>query len=76
MPETRSGMCRSGFIATLVICTILYIGVAMVLTGIVPWQSVMGDAAPVVNALKRLTLARRAQHDAALDAAGGAVLVR
>jgi APA family basic amino acid/polyamine antiporter len=27
-----------------------------VLSGIVPWQSVMGDAAPVVNALKKLSL--------------------
>jgi APA family basic amino acid/polyamine antiporter len=45
-----------GIIATLIVCTILYIGVALVLTGIVPWQTVIGDAAPVVNALKRLTL--------------------
>jgi APA family basic amino acid/polyamine antiporter len=45
-----------GIIATLVICTVLYIGVAIVLTGIVPWKSVMGDAAPVVGALKRLTM--------------------
>ena len=44
-----------GIIATLVVCTILYIGVAVVLTGIVPWDSVAGDAAPVVNGLKRLT---------------------
>ena len=50
-----------GIIATLIVCTILYIGVALVLTGIVPWQSVMGDAAPVVNALKRLTLANHSQ---------------
>jgi APA family basic amino acid/polyamine antiporter len=28
-----------------------------VLSGIVPWQTVMGDAAPVVNALKRLAIA-------------------
>ncbi|HXR98754.1 MAG TPA: amino acid permease [Terriglobales bacterium] len=42
-------------IATLVICTILYIAVAVVLTGMVPWKSVMGDAAPVVNGLKRVT---------------------
>jgi APA family basic amino acid/polyamine antiporter len=27
-----------------------------VLTGLVPWQSVMGDAAPVVNALKKLSI--------------------
>ncbi|HEY5330854.1 MAG TPA: amino acid permease [Acidobacteriaceae bacterium] len=45
-----------GIIATLIICTILYVAVAVVLTGIVPWQSVIGDAAPVVNALKRLTI--------------------
>ncbi|HUX68863.1 MAG TPA: amino acid permease [Terriglobales bacterium] len=48
-------------IATLVICTILYIAVAVVLTGIVPWQSVMGDAAPVVNALKRVADATGSQ---------------
>jgi APA family basic amino acid/polyamine antiporter len=30
--------------------------VAIVLSGIIPWQSVIGDAAPVVNALKRLTI--------------------
>jgi APA family basic amino acid/polyamine antiporter len=44
-----------GIIATLVICTILYIGVAVTLTGLVPWQSLLDDAAPVVNSLKRLT---------------------
>jgi APA family basic amino acid/polyamine antiporter len=45
-----------GILMTLVACTLLYGGVAIVLSGIVPWQSVMGDAAPVVNALKRLSL--------------------
>ncbi len=45
-----------GILATLVACTLLYGGVAIVLSGIVPWRSVMGDAAPVVNALKRLSL--------------------
>ena len=30
---------------------------SVVLTGIVPWQSVAGDGAPVVTALKRLSLA-------------------
>jgi APA family basic amino acid/polyamine antiporter len=39
-----------------VACTVLYGGVAIVLSGIVPWQSVMGDAAPVVNALKKMSL--------------------
>jgi APA family basic amino acid/polyamine antiporter len=45
-----------GIIATLIICTVLYVAVALVLTGIVPWTTVFGDAAPVVNALKRLTI--------------------
>jgi len=44
-----------GIIATLVVCTVLYIGVAIVLTGIVPWESVRDDAAPVVNSIKHLT---------------------
>src|SRR5207253_3489002 len=44
-----------GIIATLVICTVLYIAVAVVLTGIVPWQSLLDDAAPVVNALKHIS---------------------
>ncbi len=45
-----------GILATLAVCTVLYIGVAVVLTGMVPWKSVMGDAAPVVNALRRLSV--------------------
>lgn len=45
-----------GILATLVVCTILYIGVAVVLTGLVPWRSIAGDGAPVVNALKRVSL--------------------
>jgi APA family basic amino acid/polyamine antiporter len=45
-----------GILMTLVACTVLYGGVAIVLSGIVPWQSVMGDAAPVVNAIKKLSL--------------------
>jgi APA family basic amino acid/polyamine antiporter len=45
-----------GIIATLIVCTILYTGVAAVLTGLVPWQSVAGDGAPVVTALKRVAL--------------------
>jgi len=43
-----------GIITTLVICTVLYIGVVVVLTGIVPWQTLVDDAAPVVNTMKRL----------------------
>ena len=45
-----------GIIATLIVCTLLYIAVAVVLTGIVPWQSLVDDAAPVVNSMKKLTL--------------------
>jgi basic amino acid/polyamine antiporter, APA family len=61
--STASEECRRprrdvpiGILATLLICTLLYIGVAVVLTGMVPWLSVAGDAAPVVNALKRVAL--------------------
>jgi APA family basic amino acid/polyamine antiporter len=46
-----------GIIATLVVCTVLYVAVAITLTGLVPWQTLLDDAAPVVNSLKRLTLA-------------------
>ncbi len=46
-----------GIIATLVVCTVLYIGVAVVLTGLVKWDTLIDDAAPVVNTLKKLTLA-------------------
>ncbi|MDR3415491.1 MAG: amino acid permease [Nevskia sp.] len=45
-----------GIIATLGVCTVLYIAVAVVLTGLVPWQSLLDDAAPVVNTLKKLHL--------------------
>jgi APA family basic amino acid/polyamine antiporter len=44
-----------GIIATLVICTILYIGVAVVLTGLVRWNTLLDDAAPVVNTLKKIS---------------------
>jgi APA family basic amino acid/polyamine antiporter len=43
-----------GIIATLIICTLLYIGVVVVLTGLVPWRTLVDDAAPVVNTLKKL----------------------
>jgi APA family basic amino acid/polyamine antiporter len=45
-----------GIIATLVVCTLLYVAVAVTLTGLVPWHSMVDDAAPVVNALKKLSL--------------------
>lgn len=43
-----------GIIATLVICTVLYIAVVVVLTGLVPWRTLVDDAAPVVNTMNRL----------------------
>ncbi len=43
-----------GIIATLIVCTVLYIAVAVVLTGIVPWHRLIDDAAPVVNAMNML----------------------
>ncbi len=46
-----------GILATLAICTLLYVGVAVVLTGMVPWQWLLDDAAPVVNTLHRIELA-------------------
>src|SRR5947209_3086136 len=46
-----------GIIATLIVCTVLYISVAVTLTGLVPWQTMMDDAAPVVNALKKVSAA-------------------
>jgi len=45
-----------GIIATLIVCTVLYIAVAVVLTGIVKWSTLVDDAAPVVNSMKRLTM--------------------
>jgi APA family basic amino acid/polyamine antiporter len=61
--STASEECRKpqrdvpiGIIATLIVCTILYAGVSIVLTGLVNWQSVAGDGAPLVNALKRAAL--------------------
>jgi APA family basic amino acid/polyamine antiporter len=43
-----------GIIATLVVCTLLYIAVVVVLTGLVRWEALLDDAAPVVNTLKKL----------------------
>lgn len=42
-----------GILATLVVCTVLYVSVALVLTGIADWRT-LGNAAPVANALKEL----------------------
>src|SRR5438270_3963604 len=45
-----------GIIATLIVCAVLYISVGIVLTGIVPWHSLLDDASPEVNALAKLGL--------------------
>src|SRR5271169_5365568 len=45
-----------GILATLFLCTILYIAVVVVLTGIVPWQTLLDDAAPVVNTMNRFNM--------------------
>jgi basic amino acid/polyamine antiporter, APA family len=42
-----------GIIGTLLVCSTLYIAVALVLTGIAPWNT-MNNAAPVAEALKNL----------------------
>src|SRR6266571_2370134 len=44
-----------GIIASLIICTVLYIAVSAVLTGMVPYQDIKIDA-PVVDAFKRAGL--------------------
>lgn len=40
-----------GMLGSLAICSLLYIGVAMVLTGMLPYKTYLGDAAPVSTAL-------------------------
>jgi APA family basic amino acid/polyamine antiporter len=40
-----------GMIGSLVICTILYVAVSLVLTGILPYKTYLNDAAPVATAL-------------------------
>lgn len=42
-----------GIIGTLLICTVLYVSVAIVLTGIVDWRT-LSNAAPVATALKEI----------------------
>lgn len=46
-----------GILGTLVVCGILYASTALVLTGIVPWQT-LGNDAPVANALKMIGMDR------------------
>ncbi|HEY4681993.1 MAG TPA: amino acid permease [Candidatus Acidoferrales bacterium] len=46
-----------GIIASLIVCAVLYVSVAIVLTGIRPFQT-LANAAPVANALKQIGLGR------------------
>ncbi|HKM90546.1 MAG TPA: amino acid permease [Candidatus Acidoferrales bacterium] len=45
-----------GILLSLLVCTILYVSVAVVLTGIQPYQIFRGDAAPVATALHNIHL--------------------
>jgi len=45
-----------GILMSLVVCAILYVSVALVLTGIQPYQTFQGDAAPVASALRAIGL--------------------
>jgi APA family basic amino acid/polyamine antiporter len=45
-----------GILLSLLVCTILYVSVAVVLTGIQPFQIFRGDAAPVATALHNIGL--------------------
>jgi APA family basic amino acid/polyamine antiporter len=51
-----------GIIGTLLVCTVLYVAVAIVLSGIVPWNTLIDDAAPVVNNLKKLSMTPGGAH--------------
>lgn len=42
-----------GMIGSLLICTVLYCGVSLILTGILPYQRYLNDAAPVATALSQ-----------------------
>ena len=45
-----------GILMSLVVCAILYVTVALVLTGVLPYQNFLGDAAPVATALRAIGL--------------------
>src|SRR5258708_20656130 len=45
-----------GILASLFVCAVLYVGVAVVLTGIQPFHIFRGDAAPVATALHNIGL--------------------
>ncbi len=47
-----------GILGSLVICAVLYVGVAVILTGIQPFEIFRGDASPVATALHNIGLYR------------------
>jgi APA family basic amino acid/polyamine antiporter len=55
----------TGILGSLVVCTILYVLVSGVMVGLVPYQQMLGSAAPMVVAIR-----------AAEQASGGSVLLR
>ena len=57
----RSGICRIGIIVSLLVCTALYIVVAGVLTGMVPWQEVNIEA-PIARAFSRSRIDHSLAH--------------
>ncbi|HKV23819.1 MAG TPA: amino acid permease [Candidatus Acidoferrum sp.] len=50
-----------GIMASLLVCATLYVGVAIVLTGIQPYGIFRGDAAPVASALRNIGLSHLEQ---------------
>src|SRR5437667_440827 len=66
--STAAGECKDpkrdlplGILASLFVCATLYVGVAVVLTGIQPFQIFKGDAASVATALRNIGLDRLQQ---------------
>jgi APA family basic amino acid/polyamine antiporter len=45
-----------GILASLGVCALLYVTVALILTGVLPYQTFLGDAAPVATALRSIGL--------------------
>jgi APA family basic amino acid/polyamine antiporter len=62
-----------GIIVSLILCTVLYIFVALVLTGVVPWKE-LGTAEPMLTALERVGSGGFVLSAARLFVALGAVI--
>lgn len=59
-----------GMIGSLVLCSVLYVAVSLVLTGILPYKTYAGDAAAVATALNATTSGNGAQWAYALVSVG------